>query len=179
MFRARGIPNSLRSNYRLADIRKVIGLVPCGGKQPWLRTVVQSLSLAALSLTLAALIFTTTQPATQDVSPPAEDIGALLLIVGCFDDLSQCHELAVPISVFETMEACDQQLPASFGAFTGQFEQLYAQCLPVDPAKEDEAELIWQIHPDGTLFASVEPAPLRIEPTTASVAFVRPLPFLD
>jgi hypothetical protein len=168
LFRARGIPNSLRSNYRLGDIRKVIGrLVPGGAKHPCPRTAIQSLSLAALGLTLTALIFTTTQPRTQDVPPPAEDIGALLLIVGCFDDLSQCHELAVPVSIFETMEACDQQLPASFGAFTAQFEQLYAQCLPVDPAMEDEAELVWQIHQDGTMFASVEPAPQRIEPTTA------------
>ena len=79
-------------------------------------------------------MLTTTPLATQDASPPVEDIGALLLIVGCFDDLSQCHELPPPVSIFETTEACDQQLPNSLGAFTGEFEQLYAQCLTVDPS---------------------------------------------
>ena len=159
MFRARCIPNSAKSNYRLAEICKMaFGLV----------------TLAALSLTLTALILTATQKATQDVSPPVEDIGALLLIIGCFEDLSQCHELPAPVSLFETTDACDQQLPGSFGAFTGQYEQLYAQCLPVDPAMEDEAELVWEVHPDGTLFASVEAAPQRIESTGTLVALARP-----
>jgi hypothetical protein len=87
-----------------------------------------------------------------------EHIAALLLIIGCSDDLSQCRELPAPTVIFETKEDCDQQLPSSLGAFTGQFEQLYAQCLPVDPAMEEEdAELVWEVHPDGTLIASVEP----------------------
>ena len=134
------------------------------------------LRVANQSLTLAALMLTTTPMAAQDVSPPVEDIGALLLIVGCFDDLSQCHELPPPVSAFETQEACDQQLPDSLGALTGQFEQLYAQCLPVDPAVEDkDAELVWKVHPDGTLFASVEASPpQRIESPGAMVALVRP-----
>ena len=115
------------------------------------------LRVASQSLTLAALLLTTTPLVAQDVSPPVEDIGALLLIIGCSDDLSHCRELPPPVSVFETKEACDQQLPDSLGAFTGQFEQLYAQCLPVDPVMEDEdAELVWEVRPDGTLFASVE-----------------------
>ena len=160
LFRARCIPDNAKSNYRLAEISR------------W-----PSVSSAwrALSLTLTALILTATQQATQDVSPPVEDIGALLLIIGCFEDLSQCHELPAPVSIFETTEACDQQLPDSFGAFTGQYEQLYAQCLPVDPAMEDEAELVWEVNPDGTLFASVEVAPPpRIESTGAMVALVGP-----
>jgi hypothetical protein len=38
-------------------------------------------------------------------------------------------------------------------------EQLFAQCLPVDPALEEEyAELVWEVHPDGRLIASVEEA---------------------
>jgi hypothetical protein len=86
-----------------------------------------------------------------------EHVAALLLIIGCSDDLSQCLELPAPTSFYETKQDCDQALPASLGAFTGQFEQLYAQCLPVDPAMEDQdAELVWQVHPDGTLVASVE-----------------------
>jgi hypothetical protein len=39
------------------------------------------------------------------------------------------------------------------------FEQPFAQCLPVDPAMEGlDAELVWEVHPDGILIASVEDA---------------------
>ena len=177
MFRARGIPDSPKSNYRFAEIRKMICRLVAWWREAAMNVAALSkLRVAIQSLTLAALMLTTTPLATQDASPPVEDIGALLLIVGCFDDLSQCHELPPPVSIFETTEACDQQLPNSLGAFTGEFEQLYAQCLTVDPTMEDEdAELVWEVHPDGTLFASVEAAPPQpIEPTGTLVALVRP-----
>jgi len=85
-----------------------------------------------------------------------EHIAALLLIIGCSDDLARCEELPAPTPLYEAKEDCDRELPSSLGAFTGQFEQLYAQCIPVDPALEDEdAELVWDVLPDGTLTASV------------------------
>ena len=101
MFRARGIPDP-KSNHRLAEIRK-------NDLQPR-RLVAGSSHVAAPSkllvaiqgLTLAALMLIIPPPAVQDVSPPVEDIGALLLIVVCFDDLSQCRELPPPVSIFET-----------------------------------------------------------------------------
>ena len=87
-----------------------------------------------------------------------EHAAALLLLLGCSDDLSQCRELPAPTIFYQTKAACDRALPYSLGAFTGQFEQLYAQCLPVDPAMEDEdADLVWEVKPDGTLIVSVEP----------------------
>ena len=133
--------------------------------------------LSSQGLALAVLVLMTAPLANQDVSPPAEDIAALLLVIGCSDDLSQCRELPAPVSIFETKEDCDQQLPDSLGAFTGQFEQLYAQCLSVDPAMEDEdTELVWEVHPDGTLFASVEAAPPQeIESTNTLISLARPL----
>jgi hypothetical protein len=92
-----------------------------------------------------------------------EHIAALLLIIGCSDDLARCEELPAPTSLYEAKEDCDRELPSSLGAFTGQFEQLYAQCLPVDPALEDEdAELVWDVLPDGTLIASVEAANVMV-----------------
>jgi hypothetical protein len=103
-----------------------------------------------------------------------EHIAALLLIIGCSDDLSQCRELPAPAAIFETKEDCDQQLPSSLGAFTGQFEQLYAQCVPVDPAMEEEnAELVWEVHADGTLTASIEVLDAMVasnSPSTESAA---------
>lgn len=115
--------------------------------------------LSNQSLALVVLVLMTAPLANEDVSPP-ENIAALLLIIGCSDDLSQCSKLPVPVSVFETKEDCEQQLSNSLGGFTRQFEQLYAQCLPVDPAAEDEdTEPVWKFHPDGTLVASVKAAP--------------------
>ena len=175
MFRACGIPDSPKSKYRLGEIRKMI----CHRVAWWREAAMNvaglpKLRVAIESLAIAAPMLTTTPLAAQDVSRPVEDLGALLLIIGCFDDLSRCRELPPAVSVFETMEACDEQIPDSFGAFTGQFEHLYAQCLPVDPAMEN-AELAWEIHPDGTLFASIEAAqPPRNESTAALVALVRP-----
>ena len=132
--------------------------------------------LSSQSLALAMLVLMTSPLANQDdVSPPAEDIAALLLVIGCSDDLSQCSELPAPVSIFETKEDCDQQLPDSLGAFTGQFEQLYAQCLSVDPAMEDEdTEFVWEVHPDGTLIAAVEAAPEEIESTATLASLARP-----
>ena len=133
--------------------------------------------LSSQGLALAVLVLMTAPLANQDdVSPPAEDIAALLLVIGCSDDLSQCRELPAPVSIFETKEDCDQQLPDSLGAFTGQFEQLYAQCLSVDPAMEDEdTELVWEVHPDGTLIASVEAVPPQeIESTDTLISLARP-----
>ncbi len=85
-----------------------------------------------------------------------EHIAALLLIVGCSDDLASCQELPAPTPIYETRQQCDTELPSSLGAFTGQFEQLFAQCIAVDPAMEEtDAELAWTVNPDGTLSASV------------------------
>lgn len=85
-----------------------------------------------------------------------EHAAALLLLLGCTDDLSQCRELPAPTSFYETKAACDRALPYSLGAFTGQFEQLYAQCVPVDPTLEKQAKLTWKVLPDSTLIASAE-----------------------
>ena len=89
-----------------------------------------------------------------------EHIAALLLIIGCSGDLSQCRELPAPVAVYEAVEDCNQQLPGSLSAFTGQVDRVFALCVPVDPALEEEdAELTWDIRPDGTLVASVDAVP--------------------
>jgi len=92
-----------------------------------------------------------------------EHIAALLLIIGCSDDLSQCTELPAPVPVYEAVEDCNRELPDSLGGFTGQYGQLFARCVQVDPALEEEdAELTWDVHPDGTLVASIEIVPVNV-----------------
>lgn len=86
-----------------------------------------------------------------------EHIAALLLIIGCSDDLAQCKEIPAPIPVYETVEECEGDLPIALRMITGTAQQIMAQCVVVDPALEEEdAELVWDINPDGTLYASVE-----------------------
>jgi hypothetical protein len=85
-----------------------------------------------------------------------EHIAALLLIIGCSDDLSQCRELPAPVPVFETTEECENELPASLRSFAGQHPQIFAKCVAVDPALEEEdAVLAWDVKSDGTLVASI------------------------
>jgi hypothetical protein len=85
-----------------------------------------------------------------------EHIAALLLIIGCSDDLAQCRELPSPVAIFETAEECETELPGSLRDFTGRYPQLFAQCVVVDPAlAEEDAELTWDIGNDGVLIAAV------------------------
>ncbi|MDQ2704191.1 MAG: hypothetical protein M3Y43_03430 [Pseudomonadota bacterium] len=81
----------------------------------------------------------------------------MLLIIGCSDDLAQCRELPPPISVYETVEECERDLEPAISLFTTRNPQVFGQCVEVDPAiEEEDAELVWDVKPDGTLFALIE-----------------------
>jgi len=89
-----------------------------------------------------------------------EHIAALLLIVGCSGDLKECSELPAPTSIFETYEECQAELEPALAAFNGQRDKVLGQCIYVDPAMEEEdAQLVWDVKPDGTLVGSVEAVP--------------------
>jgi hypothetical protein len=86
-----------------------------------------------------------------------EHIAALLLIVGCSGDLSQCRELPSPVTVFETAEECTAVRPFALEDLRGRAPRILGQCIPVDPALEEEyGEIVWDVRSDGTLTASVE-----------------------
>jgi hypothetical protein len=89
-----------------------------------------------------------------------EHIAALLLIVGCSGDLKECTELPAPASIFETYDDCQSELKPALTAAQGARDKVYAQCVYVDPAMEEEdAELIWDVTPAAGLTASIEAAP--------------------
>ena len=95
-----------------------------------------------------------------------EHIAALLLIIACSDDLAQCGEMSVPTSVYETVEECEADLQPSISLFTTKHPQVFGQCVEVDPAiEEEDAELVWDIKPDGTLFALIEVPEMMIAST--------------
>jgi len=86
-----------------------------------------------------------------------EHIVALLLVIGCSSDMTDCRELSVPVSVFETAAACTAERPFAMGDVQGEAQHIVAKCLPVDPALEDDYDTIaWNVRPDGTLDASLQ-----------------------
>lgn len=86
-----------------------------------------------------------------------EHIVALLLVIGCSGDMTDCRELSVPVSVFETAAACTAERPFAMGDVQGQAQHIVAKCLPVDPALEDDYDTIaWNVRADGTLDASLQ-----------------------
>jgi hypothetical protein len=86
-----------------------------------------------------------------------EHIAAVLLLIGCSDDMAQCRELPAPTAIFETAEECEAELNPAIGNLVGRYPQIMGKCVSVDPAMEEEdAELVWNLQPDGTLYAAVE-----------------------
>lgn len=85
-----------------------------------------------------------------------EHIAALLLIVGCSDNLERCRELPAPVPIFETMEECQAALPLSLKGARGKDSAVFADCIHVDPAMEEEdAVLEWDVTKDGRLVATI------------------------
>jgi hypothetical protein len=86
-----------------------------------------------------------------------EHIAAVLLIIGCSHDLSECRELPAPVTVFETAGQCAAQRPFTLDDLAGRAPYVVGKCLPIDPAlEEDYNEIVWKVRPDGALDASVE-----------------------
>lgn len=87
-----------------------------------------------------------------------EQITALLLIVGCSDDLAVCTEVPAPAPLYASVAQCEEVLPPAMRRQMHDFPQILGKCVPVDPALgEMEAEIVWEITPRGHLIASVEP----------------------
>ena len=99
-----------------------------------------------------------------------EHIAALLLIVGCSDDMAHCRELPVPVPVYETVEECESDLQPSISLFTTKHPQVFGQCVEVDPAiEEEDAKLVWDVKPDGTLYAMIEVSDVMVASGTKSL----------
>lgn len=85
-----------------------------------------------------------------------EHIAALLLVVSCSQDLSGCREVRPPTAVFEVFEDCQTEMPKALRALTPQYPRIFAKCLEVDPALEDDYDqLTWNVLPNGTLEATL------------------------
>lgn len=87
-----------------------------------------------------------------------EPLAALLLIVGCSEDLASCTELPAPAPIYESTAECERELPPAMRSHMNGYSQILAKCVALDPALEESgAELVWSIDRNGDLLASVEP----------------------
>ncbi|RVC49366.1 hypothetical protein EN779_28840, partial [Mesorhizobium sp. M4B.F.Ca.ET.088.02.2.1] len=78
-------------------------------------------------------------------------------VIGCSNSMTECRELSVPVSVFETAEQCTAERPFALTDVRGQAPHVVAKCLAVDPALEDDYDqIVWNVRPDGTLDASLQ-----------------------
>jgi hypothetical protein len=99
-------------------------------------------------------------------NPAMEHIAALLLVIGCSQDLQQCQELPAPVPLYETVEECEAEVAPTLSVLTGQRPKIFAQCVTVDPAlAEEDAVLEWDVLPDGTLYASLDAPNLMVAST--------------
>jgi hypothetical protein len=92
-----------------------------------------------------------------------EHITAVLLVIGCSNTVTECRELPVSESVFETAQECAAERPFALHDVQGQAPRVIAKCLSVDPALEDDYDqIVWNVRPDGTLDASVQMSDLEV-----------------
>lgn len=85
-----------------------------------------------------------------------EHIAALLLVVSCSPDLTGCREVTPPTAVFEAFDDCQSQLPQALRTLAPDNSRLFAKCLQVDPALEDDYDqLTWKVMPNGTFLADL------------------------
>ncbi|CDX58128.1 conserved exported hypothetical protein [Mesorhizobium plurifarium] len=97
-----------------------------------------------------------------------EHIAALLFVVGCSSTMADCRELQVPVSVFESAEACVAERPFALGDLRGQAPHIIGKCLAVDPALEDDYDqIVWNVRSDGTLVASLEVSGMLVASNSA------------
>jgi hypothetical protein len=95
-----------------------------------------------------------------------EHIAALLLVIGCSQDLQQCQELPAPVPLYETVEECEAEVAPTLSVLTGQRPRVFVQCVTVDPAlAEEDVVLEWDVLPDGTLYASLDAPNLKVAST--------------
>ncbi len=92
-----------------------------------------------------------------------EHIAAVLLIVGCSNSLEQCHELPLPVSIFETVAECATARRQAVAGLANRQPRIFSRCLSVDPALEDDYDTItWHVRRDGTFDASVDIAGVMV-----------------
>lgn len=84
-----------------------------------------------------------------------EHLAAILFIVACPTDTSNCREASAPQPFFESVEVCKLERQSYVNAFIDG-NQLLSTCIPVEPDLVfEDAQLIWEVSDQLELTAEV------------------------
>lgn len=86
-----------------------------------------------------------------------EHIAAILLLVACTDDFGACREIPADTPQYMTLLDCEKDLEPALIRITRTAPQAFAQCIALDPAKEnDEVQVSWKIGSDGEFLTHLQ-----------------------
>ena len=86
-----------------------------------------------------------------------EHVAAFMLLLACGDDISACAEIPGETIAYETVQLCEEELPAQMRRAAADSPQVIGQCIEVDPAMDhSDTRIVWNMSPDGVLMASAD-----------------------
>jgi len=83
-----------------------------------------------------------------------EQLAAILLIVGCSEDLASCQQVPAPVPIYASAEECEASLPDAVGSQIDGFPQILAKCVTTE--QPQGTRLRWNVSTEGHLFASAK-----------------------
>ncbi|WP_375692339.1 hypothetical protein [Bartonella sp. AP4SXKL] len=70
----------------------------------------------------------------------------ILLLVSCTDDFNSCYSNNTMVKIYPTAQACEQAMVPSTKKFALYGQQIFAQCINVQPSlHQQEVNLIWSV----------------------------------
>ncbi|MCZ2328888.1 hypothetical protein [Bartonella sp. F02] len=71
---------------------------------------------------------------------------SILLLVACTDDLKSCYSNNTMVKIYETVQACEQQMIPLVKKFSPHGEQIFAQCTNIHTNLQlEKIDLIWSV----------------------------------
>jgi len=83
-----------------------------------------------------------------------EQLAAILLIVGCSEDLTSCQQVPAPVPIYASAAECEASLPDAVGGQIDGFPQILARCVTTE--EPQGTRLTWNVSTEGHLFASAK-----------------------
>lgn len=83
-----------------------------------------------------------------------EQLAAILLIVGCSEDLAACQQVPAPLPIYASANECEAALPEAIGGHVDGFSQILARCVTTE--EPQRTRLTWDVSTEGHLFATAK-----------------------
>ena len=87
-----------------------------------------------------------------------ETLAAFMLLLSCSTDLADCREVPAPVVAYESIGDCNADLAPAIGRAGEASRVAIGKCLEFDQSLlEADAEIVWDITPEGELVAGLVP----------------------